>query len=58
MKSPDVHILQDLVNAANDWQVQAAAENVVITILTTTIEGETVTLSWDATNNIWEIAAQ
>jgi hypothetical protein len=58
MRSDDVDTLQLLVNAANTWQTQASTQNVSLDILTTRINGETVILSWDSTNSIWEIRTQ
>lgn len=58
MKSADVHILQDLVNAATEWRSGASGAGVSLVMLTTQINGETVILSWDDSNSEWDIRTQ
>lgn len=58
VRSDDVDTLQILVDAANGWQTAAAAHNVVLTIVTASINGKIVKLFWDETAGIWDITAE
>lgn len=58
VRSDDVDTLQLLVNAANNWQTTASGQNVVLTVITATINDKVVKLYWDATAGIWDITAE
>ena len=57
MKSDDVDVLQQLVNAASGWRTTALSVNVELNILTTEINNETVILSWNE-SGYWDIRTQ
>lgn len=58
VRSDDVDTLQLLVTAAHEWQTIAAGQNVVLTIITATINGKVVKLYWDEAQQIWDITAE
>ena len=58
MRSVDVPVLQQLVNAANGWRTTAASVNVTLDMLTTQINGQAVILAWNSTDNDWDVRTQ
>lgn len=58
MRSKDVPVLQQLVNAATDWRNTAASVNVALDMLTTQINEQTVILAWNSTDNDWDVRTQ
>lgn len=58
MRSADVSILQQLVNAATDWRNTAASVNVSLDMLTTQINGQSVILAWNTSDNDWDVRTQ
>lgn len=55
MRSDDVDVLQELVNAATTWRNQALTKGVEMDVLMTRINGEIVFLRWDANLVLWDI---
>ncbi|UYL87527.1 hypothetical protein SEA_RICKROSS_38 [Streptomyces phage RickRoss] len=58
MRSDDVGLLQQLINAANGWRTTALSVGVELNTLTTQIHDQTVILEWDEQFSIWNIRTQ